>query len=137
VRNLQGPTWTKRLVLGKWTGVGSTIGKVLGYVPGTDAKDFRAKLDTLKSQQFLTQAKEMKGMGALSDAEGARIERAVASLDADQSPAGLQERAGRDRDHPAKGHAKLVASGKLPKAGGAFVMRHPVYGNVGDGDINA
>jgi hypothetical protein len=29
----------------------------------------------------------MKGMGALSDAEGARIERAVASLDADQSPA--------------------------------------------------
>ena len=29
----------------------------------------------------------------------------------------------------------LVVEGKLPKEGGAFVMRHPVYGNVGDSDI--
>lgn len=117
-------------------GVGTSLGKLLGYVPGTDAKDFNAKLETLKSQQFLAQAKEMKGMGALSDAEGARIERAVASLDRDQSPQAFDNALGVIEATLAKGHAKLVASGKLPQAGGAFVMRHPQFGNVTDADVN-
>lgn len=117
-------------------GVGTTTGKLLGYVPGTDNKDFRAKVDTLKSQQFLTQAKEMKGMGALSDAEGARIERAVASLDTDQSPQAFKNALGVIKSTLEKGQAKIVASGKLPSTGGAYIMKHPVYGNVKEGDIN-
>lgn len=115
--------------------IGTTMGKLLALVPGTDAKDYRARLDTLKSQQFLTQAKQMKGMGALSDAEGARIERAVGSLDPDQSPEAFANALGVIESTLAKGHAKLIAMGKLPKDGGAFVLKHPVYGNVGDGDI--
>jgi hypothetical protein len=115
--------------------VGSLEGKLLSFIPGTDAKDFRAKLDTLKSQQFLAQAKEMKGMGALSDAEGARIERAVASLDPDQSPQAFKNALGVIEATLAKGQAKLIANGKLPTSGGAFVMRHPQFGNVTDGDI--
>jgi len=117
-------------------GVGSTIGKMLGAVPGTDNKDFNAMLDTLKSQQFLTAAKEMKGMGALSDAEGARIERAVASLDRDQSPAAFKTALTTIKTTLERAQAKIVGSGKLPQSGGAFVMQHPVYGVVNDGTIN-
>lgn len=117
-------------------GVGSTIGKALGNIPGTHNKDFNASLDTLKSQQFLTQAKELRGMGALSDAEGARIERAVASLDRDQSPAAFKTALNTIKTTLERAQAKIVGSGKLPTQGGAFVMKHPVYGNVNDGTVN-
>lgn len=117
-------------------GVGSTIGKIASKIPGTDNKDFDAMLDTLKSQQFLTAAKEMKGMGALSDAEGARIERAVASLDRDQSPAAFKTALTTIKTTLERAQAKIVGSGKLPQSGGAFVMQHPVYGVVNDGTIN-
>lgn len=116
-------------------GVGSFTGKLLSMIPGSDAKDFRAKVDTLKSQQFLAQAKQMSGMGALSDAEGARIERAVASLDPDQSPKAFANALGVIETTLAKGQAKLLASGKLPTKGGAFLMHHPQYGDVSDGDV--
>lgn len=120
----------------KWTGVGAFSGKVRSLIPGTDARDFRAKLETLKSQQFLAQAQKMKGLGALTEIEGAKIEKAVAALDADMSEPAFRTALSVIETNLAKGHAKLVASGKLPKNGGAFVMQHPVYGNVGDGDIN-
>lgn len=123
-------------VLTSSIGVGSTIGKALGIVPGTDNKDFNALLDTLKSQQFLTAAKEMKGMGALSDAEGARIERAVASLDRDQSPQAFKTALTTIKSTLERAQAKIVASGKLPTSNGAFVMQHPMYGQVTDGVIN-
>jgi hypothetical protein len=123
-------------LIGEWLGVGSTLGPFLSKIPGSRTKDFRAKVDTLKSQQFLTAAKEMKGMGALSDAEGARIERAVASLDPDQSPGAFKNALGIIQTTLERGEAKLRANGKVPTAGGAFVMKHPMYGNVTEGDIN-
>lgn len=123
-------------LLDSWFGVGTTTGKLLGMIPGTDNKDFRARVDTLKAQQFLTQAKEMKGMGALSDAEGARIERAVASLDTDQSKGAFKNALGVIMTTLEKGQNKIIASGKLPKTGGAFVVKSPTFGNVNEGDIN-
>ncbi|MGS0735577.1 hypothetical protein ACVBEG_03225 [Pseudomonas sp. GG8] len=55
-------------------GLVKALGKIDGLVPtapGTDAADFEAKLDTLKAQTFIPQVAALKGMGALSDAEGA------------------------------------------------------------------
>lgn len=52
-----------------------------GLVPGTDAKDFRVRLENLKSQVFLPTVKSLQGMGALSNAEGEKIASAVANLD--------------------------------------------------------
>lgn len=126
----------KHNVLTSSIGVGSTIGKALGMVPGTDNKDFNAMLDTLKSQQFLTAAKELKGLGALSDKEGERIERAVASLDRDQSPEAFKTALTTIKTTLERAQAKIVASGKLPTSNGAFVMQHPVYGAVNDGMVN-
>jgi hypothetical protein len=126
-------SWTPGIGSGPVSGI---IGKVSGWMPGTEMTDMKAKIETLKSQQFLNQAKALKGMGALSDAEGARIERAVASLDPDQSAKSFKGALNVIQSTLERAQNKLVASGKLPTAGGAFVMQHPVYGNVSEGDIN-
>lgn len=111
-------------------------GDVNAFFSGSEAADFRAVVDTLKSQQFLAQAKELKGMGALSDAEGARIEKAVSSLNTNQSPEAFKESLGVIKDSLLKAQRKLTASGKPQTSGGAFVMSHPTFGNVTEGDIN-
>lgn len=49
--------------------------------PGSDAANFEAKLDTFKAQTFLPMVQSMKGMGALSDAEGKKLTDAVGALD--------------------------------------------------------
>jgi hypothetical protein len=60
-------------------------------IPGTEARDFRAKLDTLKAQTFLPMVSALRGMGALSDAEGKRLLDAVGALDAEMSEPGFYE----------------------------------------------
>lgn len=52
---------------------------------GTKASDFEAMLDTLQSQTFLSQVEKMKGLGALSEAEGRKLAQAIGSLTIDQS----------------------------------------------------
>lgn len=49
-------------------------------VPGTDAANFEAQLDTFKAQTFLPMVQSLKGMGALSDAEGKKLSDAVGAL---------------------------------------------------------
>lgn len=64
--------------------------KAMRNIPGTPEQAFAQKLETLKSQVFLTQVEKMKGMGALTDMEGQRLEKSIASLDADLDPKTLQ-----------------------------------------------
>ena len=59
-------------------------------IPGQPAHTFAQRIETLKSQVFLNQVKQMQGMGALTDAEGARLEKSIASLDIYQDPVELQ-----------------------------------------------
>jgi len=54
---------------------------------GTDAADFRTNLDTMKAQVFLPMVQSMKGMGALSNAEGEKLTAAIGNLSTDQSEA--------------------------------------------------
>lgn len=61
--------------------LGSGATSAWGLMPGTDAKEFRARLENLKSQVFLPTVKALQGMGALSNAEGEKIASAVANLD--------------------------------------------------------
>ena len=55
-------------------------GAQLSMIPGTDAAGFAAQLETFKAQTFLPQVQALKGMGALSDAEGKKLEAAVGAL---------------------------------------------------------
>ena len=48
--------------------------------------DLEAMVGTLKSKEFLVAIQAMKGMGALSNAEGDKLESAVANLSMSQSP---------------------------------------------------
>lgn len=52
--------------------------------------DANALLETLRSQAFLSQVTTMKGMGALSDAEGKKLEAGLANLSRAQSPQQLR-----------------------------------------------
>ncbi|TIM24860.1 MAG: acyltransferase [Mesorhizobium sp.] len=54
-------------------------------VPGTSAADTKAQVDTLKSQVFLSAISQMKGMGALSNAEGEKLQASIANLSPDMS----------------------------------------------------
>lgn len=53
--------------------------------PGSDAADFEAKLDSFKAQTFLPMVQNLRGLGALSDAEGSKLSAAVGSLSTKQS----------------------------------------------------
>lgn len=106
------------------------------WFSGSGAADFRAMLNTVKSQQFLAGIASMKGTGQLSNEEGARIERAVAALDTSQSVPQMRTALNTVKSTLERAQAKIVASGKAASSGGTFVMKHPVYGVVREGDVN-
>lgn len=64
---------------------GGAVGPIAGKVPSVRAatKAFEKDIETLKSQVFLTQVEKMRGLGALTDFEGKKLETAIASLDLD------------------------------------------------------
>ena len=66
---------------GKKSVVGALTGGVASMIPGTDAAGFASQLETFKAQTFIPQVAALKGMGALSDAEGKKLTAAVGALD--------------------------------------------------------
>lgn len=63
--------------------VGTTY--VPGFLPATDRKGAEAIIEQLKGQAFLNAIQQLRGLGALSDAEGAKLQQAAARLDTKQS----------------------------------------------------
>lgn len=111
-------------------------GDAAAWLNGSDAADFRAQLKTVDSQQFLTAIKQMKGMGALSDAEGSRLSSAVASLDTAQSSQQMLNALGTIRNTLRKAQEKTISRGKAPTSGGVVVADTKKYGKIKEGDIN-
>lgn len=72
---------------GKKDVVGKLTGSTMAMIPGTDAAGFAAQLETFKAQSFLPQVAALKGMGALSDAEGKKLTDAVGALSTKMKPA--------------------------------------------------
>ena len=66
---------------GKKSVVGTLSGGVVSAIPGTDAAGFATQLETFKAQTFIPMVSALKGMGALSDAEGKKLTAAVGALD--------------------------------------------------------
>jgi len=63
---------------------------MLPTIPGTDARDFEKQLDTYKAQTFVPMVSALKGMGALSDAEGKKLTESVGSLERSMSEEGFK-----------------------------------------------
>lgn len=67
-------------------GFSAAVGARMPFIdqlPGSEAQETIGLIDTLKSQSFLNEIGQMKGMGALSNAEGAKLESAISSLNRD------------------------------------------------------
>lgn len=67
-------------------------------VPGSDAANFEARLDTFKAQTFLPMVQSLKGMGALSDAEGKKLSDAVGALSPRMSEKAFRDSIGKIRN---------------------------------------
>lgn len=68
-------------------GVPGITGGLLGghVLPGTNAAGFVSLMKNFNANAYLAQVAKMKGLGALSDAEGARLSAAIGSIDTSQS----------------------------------------------------
>lgn len=67
----------------------------LPTMPGSDSANFQAELETFKSQAFIPMVSQLKGMGALSDAEGKKLSAAVGALDPKMGEKAFRESVGR------------------------------------------
>lgn len=70
----------------------------LTSIPGTSAKDIAAEIETIKGGSFLSAVQQLKGMGALSDAEGKKLETSIANLNMTQSTEQLKKQLGYIKD---------------------------------------
>jgi len=84
--------------LAKHPGLSAAVGATLqpripyvGEIPGTNKADFMAELDTFKSQTFFPMVQNLRGMGALSDAEGKKLTDAVGALNPNMSEKAFKE----------------------------------------------
>jgi len=73
--------------------VESATGPISSRMPTTseDTADFEALVETLGSQAFMAQIPNIKGMGALSNAEGEKLQAALQNFSLKQSPKRLME----------------------------------------------
>jgi hypothetical protein len=114
------------------TGIGSDFA---AWFNGSDASDFRSQIATLESQQFLQNIKGLTGMGALSNAEGEKLQSKIASLRTSQSDKQMIQSLEDIKRDLEKAQQRALAMG-APAEGGAFVAKHPKFGTIREGDIN-
>jgi hypothetical protein len=112
------------------------FGSVRRLFSGSDASNFEALIQTVESDQFKENIHFMVGMGALSDAEGRQIITMGGSLAMQQDGPVFKKNLEYMAKTIEKAQAGLIARGKLPQEGGAFVMDHPKFGKITEGVIN-
>lgn len=98
--------------LGKHGGLASSVGLrgKLPTMPGSDSANFQAELETFKSQAFIPAVAQLKGMGALSDAEGKKLSAAVGALDPNMGEKAFRESIARIKEDMEAAKKRVVAS---------------------------
>ncbi|MFN4121261.1 hypothetical protein [Acidovorax sp.] len=96
------------------------VGSVLSGVPGTNARDLQAKLETIKANLGFDRLQQMRDMSPTGGALGAvavqeliALQSTVSSLDQAQSPAQLQQSLNKIEKH--YGNWKNAVNGQMPK----------------------
>lgn len=104
--------------LGKHPGLKNSVGLVgaLPTLPGSDSANFQAELNTFQSQAFLPMVAQLKGMGALSDAEGKKLTAAVGALDPKMGEKAFRESVKRITDDMDAARKRMVGGGATAKA---------------------
>lgn len=70
---------------------GTGVSSLFNWVPGTSGRDFQAKVDQTTSGAFLSAIQQLRGMGALSNAEGQTATAAVTRMSTSLSEEGFLE----------------------------------------------
>lgn len=79
-------------------------------LPGSDSANFQAELNTFQSQAFLPMVAQLKGMGALSDAEGKKLTAAVGALDPKMSETAMRASISRIMDDMNAARARVAGT---------------------------
>ena len=97
--------------------VGSAAGPVSARMPtlSQDTADFEELVNTLGSQAFLAQIPNIKGMGALSNAEGEKLQAALQNFSLRQSPERLMENVKEAQRLLIKARKNMTARSGLPE----------------------
>lgn len=97
--------------------VGSAAGPVSSRMPtlSQDTADFEALVETLGSQSFMAQIPNIKGMGALSNAEGEKLQAALQNFSLRQSPERLLENVKEAQRLITKARKNMTARSGLPE----------------------
>lgn len=104
-------------------------------MPGSDSANFQAELNTFQSQAFLPMVAQLKGMGALSDAEGKKLTAAVGALDPKMGETAFRESVDRittDMNSARGRMAGTVHSGTTAQGGAKAGGTSPKIGNASD-----
>lgn len=91
-------------------------GTTLSMVPGTSAAGFASQLETFKAQVFLPQVQALKGMGALSDAEGKKMTASIGALDQKMKPSEFDSQVAIIKSDLEKAKARVLGGSKPPAA---------------------
>ena len=107
-------------------------GTTSSLIPGTNAAGFASQLETFKAQTFLPQVQNLKGMGALSDAEGKRLTAAVGALDQKMKPAEFDAQLKIIESDLRKARARVTGAGTAgaPSAPKATKRFNPATGQL-------
>ena len=70
---------------GKKMAVGMSSINPMNYIPGTDGKNFRVRLEQLQGQQFMQAFESLKGGGQITNVEGDKATRAISRMQVAQS----------------------------------------------------
>lgn len=99
--------------LERWSGIEGALPFV---VPGTEQANTDAYIERLKSQQFLENIGQMKGMGALSNAEGAKVAAAAASLNRFMTDEAVKRELNRIREELDKARKRIESGDLIPQS---------------------
>jgi hypothetical protein len=94
-------------------GFSSAVGlsSALPTRPGSDAADFEAELESFNAKTFLTNVAQMKGLGALTEAEGAKLTAAAGAIRKDMSEEALRKNLLTMKEGMEKAKARMAGRG--------------------------
>ena len=117
-------------------GASSLFGAFDNPIGGTDAAAVAGMIETLQSKNFMNSIQQMKGLGALSDAEGRKLSSAIESLNPKMSEKDFNRSLNVVKNITKRGmrkQQKILGSNKVSQN---VVFESPKYGKVTEADIN-
>lgn len=107
--------------LGKHPGLSRSVGVVGAFptMPGSDSANFQAELNNFQSQAFIPMVAQLKGMGALSDAEGKKLTAAVGALDPKMGEQAFRDSVARITADMQAARARMAGGAQPAQGGGA------------------